>query len=85
MGWKRRLLELALAGGLGSGVSCGGVGVGVPQCNANPDPCCRDDGSAACQSRRACIAHPTDACCAEGNNRFAISGCAPDGGLADGG
>jgi hypothetical protein len=83
MGWKRRLLELALAGGLGSGVSCGGVG--VPQCNANPDPCCLDDGSAACQSRRACLAHPTDACCAEGNNRFTVSGCAPDGGLANGG
>jgi hypothetical protein len=36
MSWKRRLIELTVAGGLCSTSGCGPFF----GCNANPDPCC---------------------------------------------
>jgi hypothetical protein len=44
--WKKRLVELALAGGMAAAIS--GCGPDVPLCNANPDPCCYDPQSSAC-------------------------------------
>ena len=43
--WKRRLFELAIAGGLAAGTGCG---PGIFACNANPDPCCSEPQSQAC-------------------------------------
>ena len=50
MSWKRRILELSLAGGLlATAGGCGGDGGPViPLCNANPDPCCSQPNSQAC-------------------------------------
>lgn len=49
MSWKRRLLELSLAGGmLAATAGCGDNGPNVPICNANPDPCCSQPQSQAC-------------------------------------
>jgi hypothetical protein len=46
MSWKRRLIELTIAGGLlASGCSDGPT---IPVCNANPDPCCSAPDSQAC-------------------------------------
>lgn len=79
MGWKQRLTELALAGGLIATTGC--PSAYPPACNASPDPCCYDPHSAACQARDACEMHPTATCCAENNNRFVVAGCLPDGGV----
>lgn len=84
MGWRQRLLEIALAGGLAAGAAGCPSGFNPPACNASPDPCCSDPHGAACQSRDACEVHPTATCCAESNNRFIVHGCLPDGGV-DGG
>ena len=48
--WKRRLLEVSLAGGILAGVSgCGDdiqhAGCLPPLANQNPDPCCYDLGA----------------------------------------
>ncbi len=50
MSWKRRLLELSLAGGMlaVAGGGCGDNGPKIPLCNANPDPCCAQPESQAC-------------------------------------
>ena len=49
MSWKRRILELSLAGGLlGAAGGCGDTGSNIPLCNANPDPCCSQPSSQAC-------------------------------------
>ena len=52
MSWKRRILELTLAGGL-LAAGAGGCDDGptVPLCNANPDPCCLHPDSDACKNR----------------------------------
>lgn len=84
MSWQRRLVELAVAGGLAW--SCGGSSFQPPVCNASPDPCCGDDTTAVCQAYRACQAKVTAQCCAEAAwYRFSFPGCLPDGGVADGG
>jgi hypothetical protein len=48
MSWKRRILELTLAGGLLAGAAGCDDGPHIPLCNANPDPCCADPNSQAC-------------------------------------
>ena len=50
MSWKRRLLELSLAGGMVAVTATAGCGDGpnIPLCNANPDPCCAQPNSQAC-------------------------------------
>ncbi|HEX8952249.1 MAG TPA: hypothetical protein VF997_09000 [Polyangia bacterium] len=52
MSWKRRLLELSLAGGMlaaAGGCDHTPTTVGpIPLCNANPDPCCSQPQSQAC-------------------------------------
>ena len=52
MGWRKRLLELGLAGG------ALGLATGFPgpffACNANPDPCCSQPHSTACAQWNAC-------------------------------
>ncbi|MBS2022427.1 MAG: hypothetical protein JST92_08455 [Deltaproteobacteria bacterium] len=54
MGWKERLRELAVAGGLvAAGASCGGSA--IPACNANPDPCCSAPQSSACATYTSCL------------------------------
>jgi hypothetical protein len=47
MSWKRRILELSLAGGMLAGAGCGNSGPTF-LCNANPDPCCSAPDSQAC-------------------------------------
>jgi hypothetical protein len=53
MSWKRRILELTLAGGIvaGAGSGCSDSTPKIPLCNANPDPCCSMPDSAACKNR----------------------------------
>ena len=51
MSWKRRILELTLAGGLATGAAGCPDGPHIPLCNANPDPCCSMPDSAACKNR----------------------------------
>ena len=48
MSWKKRILELSLAGGLAASAGCGDTGPHIPVCNANPDPCCAQPDSQAC-------------------------------------
>jgi hypothetical protein len=52
MSWKRRILELSLAGGMLAAAGCGDNGPGIPICNANPDPCCSQPDSQACVDYR---------------------------------
>jgi hypothetical protein len=50
--WKRRLREIAVAGGAALLAGCpipGGV------CNANPDPCCSAPESAECKAATECM------------------------------
>jgi hypothetical protein len=62
MSWKRRILELTLAGGvLASSAGCDNGF--IPSCNANPDPCCSDPNSQACidyRNRDLSIVTPED-------------------------
>jgi len=51
MSWKRRLVELSLAGGA---LSCF-PGCLQHCCNANPDPCCVDSTTADCAAWNACL------------------------------
>jgi len=54
MQWRGRGRELALAGGtVALAATVGGC---FPVCNANPDPCCRDQKSDACAAWNACVA-----------------------------
>jgi hypothetical protein len=53
MSWKRRILELTLAGGVFALGGCGddttsGGNIDAFICNANPDPCCSAPNSQAC-------------------------------------
>src|SRR5450755_2310407 len=83
MGWKRRLIDLAVAGGFaasGCAFQCG-----IPKCNANPDPCCFDATSNECLAREACVANPTLCCCTQLDPGHSIYGCAHlDGGYGFG-
>jgi hypothetical protein len=62
MSWKRRLVELALAGGALAG--CGsptttpqdlGFNPDIFACNANPDPCCSDRQPTLCAAKMQCL------------------------------
>jgi hypothetical protein len=80
MTWKKRLLDLTLAGGALGAAACTGVpGLpGIPVCNANPDPCCSQPSSQACLDSKAEKA----ACSAAGGTYYIFEGClAPDGGF----
>ena len=54
MDWRRRLLELTLAGGTLALTGCPFVGGGT--CNANPDPCCNNPNGTLCSQKNACVA-----------------------------
>ncbi len=86
--WKSRLRDIAALGGLALATTQGSCG--VPNCNANPDPCCQDPGGAACKAVEACTASPNQACCYMLNttNYALYQACEPllsDGGSHDGG
>jgi hypothetical protein len=63
MGWRQRLQQLTLAGGMLPLAGCGSgtLGGGIPCGNANPDPCICDRPSmsqewkAQCDAKTACV------------------------------
>jgi hypothetical protein len=61
VGWRRRLVELAAAGGVLASGGC--FFDSTPTCNANPDPCCSEPDGPVCAKQHACLAAPTATCC----------------------
>jgi hypothetical protein len=90
MSWKKRLMQIALAGGaIGAGGALQGCPLPYPfPCNANPDPCCSDPSSNACEQYSACadaggylVSQTDDAGVVVGST----CQLPPDGGSTDGG
>jgi hypothetical protein len=83
MGWKDRLDDLLLAGGLLTMLHCGTSGPPVPCGNANPDPCICGRPEQSPQYKAQCDA--LKACEASGGHWNGPSLTDPDGDVVGGG
>jgi hypothetical protein len=82
LGFRRRLIELMLAGSLFAGCN--------NPCSTSPDPCCTTPTTTYCMGAQACVDAPTLACCQmyyPGGSFSIYQACIGilDGGVPDGG
>ena len=81
MGWQRRIVELAAAGGILAGSTACPWNGPIFTCNANPDPCCSQPDGAVClevkQEEQDCVQ-------LGGTYELGLRTCSlPDGGTLD--